>query len=152
MASKNYISTPENANRIAGMLKEGKKVLIRAPRQCGKTELVKMVMERAEIDLVVCADRRAARAYGAKGMTYEEVTRAEVTHAEVQDTELYTGEVIMVVDEPFYIGQKAWVYCLQDKARLYIGTSLERLEEEVKAHCEDKFDVVEKLGFDEETE
>lgn len=139
------IATPENADRLAGFLREGKKALVCAPRRVGKTRLIRMISERVAVDAILTITYRTA----ATSETYYTGTFDPVTTT-VNDDET------VVFDEPWFMDKAVWKYVSQQGARLYIGTPIyvEHDETRIDERHFDKtqFDVVERLGFDDDSE
>lgn len=135
MSASATIDTAENAFRLAGYLREGKKVLVMAPRRKGKTLLAGKVKARVDVDMVLVNTRAEKMTLGKPAHTYNELQEAEEG--------LVTNGKTLILEEPWF-AEGAWLYAMQDGARLFIGTPT---DEDI-SHVQDKFDVVERLGFD----
>lgn len=143
MAAPDKISTAENAARLANALQDGKKVLVRAPRGCGKSTLIKMVCGLANVDVVYVLSERSAEVLGDKACVYESPTFSNANSVDV------AGKCL-IFDEPWCMTH-AWIHLLTDGPRLYIGTpDGGPADEQLATHGEMLCDVVERLGYPDE--
>lgn len=135
------ISTAENAARIANALQDGKKVLVRSPRRCGKSTLIKMVCGLKNVDAIYVSHAHCVDFHGAKASLYTDPTDPDASPIE-------SANKCLIFDEPWLM-DRAWVHLLTDGPRLFIGTPDQEQDAGVLEHGEKLCDVVERLGFKE---
>ena len=92
---------------------------------------------RVDVDMVLVNTLAEKMTWGKPTHTYNELQQAE-------DGLVINGKTL-ILEEPWF-AQGAWLYALQDGARLFIGTPT---DEDI-SHVKDKFDIVEELGYDPE--
>jgi hypothetical protein len=132
VVDKKTIANMIQAAQLVEKLQQEKNIIIEAPRQSGKTTLIKMIKALDETITIVTVSNRTVGQYSTTG-----VLSASDFLSKSQDNKI-------IFDEPWHMNDEVWKRASHSKGCILIGTPIEnhKASENIKA------DEVLRLGYE----